>query len=71
LLLSNYLRRATGDGNALILRNYIFGACALAGSRAGGFMVNPQVANIFKRILEAWNSPQNAKKFAKSGGRKI
>jgi hypothetical protein len=71
LLLYNHLRRATGDGNALILHNYIFGAVALAGSRADGFMVNPRVANIFKRILEAWNPAKNAKRFAKSGGRKI
>ncbi len=71
MLLYNHLRRAAADGNALILRNYIFSAIALAGSRAGGSMVNPQVANIFKRIPEAWNSLENAKRFAKSGGRKI
>jgi hypothetical protein len=34
-------------------------------------MVNSKLANIFKRILEAWNSTGNAKKFAKTGGRKI
>ena len=35
------------------------------------FRVNPQVANIFKRILESWNSTKSGKRFAKSGGRKI
>jgi len=35
------------------------------------FLVNAQVADIFKRILEAWNSTENSKRFAKSGGRKI
>jgi hypothetical protein len=34
-------------------------------------MVNLAIAIIFKRILEAWNSAGNAKRFAKSGGRKI
>jgi len=35
------------------------------------FVVNAQVADIFKRIPEAWNSTGNGKRFAKSGGRKI
>jgi len=34
-------------------------------------LVNLQNAGIFKRILEWWNPAKNAKRFAKSGGRKI
>ena len=34
-------------------------------------MVNLAIAIIFKRILESWNPAKNAKRFAKSGGRKI
>jgi hypothetical protein len=35
------------------------------------FKVNFNSAPIFNGILEAWNPAENAKKFAKSGGRKI
>jgi hypothetical protein len=34
-------------------------------------LVNMQVLRIFKRILESWNPAKNAKKLAKTGGRKI
>ncbi len=57
--------------NALICRT----KCACASCRVQSVsvakLVNLQIAGIFKRILESWNPAQNAKKFAKSGGRKI
>jgi hypothetical protein len=35
------------------------------------FMVKIKLGRIFKRILKSWNPAKNAKRFAKSGGRKI
>jgi hypothetical protein len=44
---------------------------AAPAGQMGNIMVNSETDNIFNRILEAWNSAKNSKRFAKSGGRKI
>jgi hypothetical protein len=62
----NRLRRDARD-NALSLRGKTL---SILPARPH-FVVNAQVADIFKRILESWNSTENGKRFAKSGGRKI
>jgi hypothetical protein len=44
------------------------GACGLEMRR---FMVKIKTADIFKGILETWNSTRNPKNFAESGAKKI
>jgi len=56
---------------SLILQEQCGLALAASVREMHRFMVNPRIANIFKRILESWNPAKNAKRFAKSGGRKI
>ncbi len=55
----------------LIIRAYSKPLRAAPAPKMHRFMVKIKLGRIFKRILESWNPAKNAKRFAKSGGRKI
>jgi hypothetical protein len=66
-----HLDEALTSSKRRIIHHKIKVRPAAPAGQMGNIMVNSEIDNIFNRILEAWNSAKNSKRFAKSGGRKI